>query len=903
MNRHVNAISARLSLRKPQKESLAILADVLDVVELGKHTPDSLQEQLVRIQSLFPSVTDFEREFPSLCFALATGVGKTRLMGAFISYLYIAKGMKNFFVLAPNLTIYNKLIQDFTPNTPKYVFKGISEFAANQPVIITGDNYEEGTGVRKQSLFGDTEIHINIFNISKINTEVRGGNSPRIKRLREYIGQSYFEYLSSLPDLVLLMDESHRYRASAGIRVLNELNPVLGLELTATPQVESGTRSTPFKNVIYSYPLHKAMGDGFVKEPAVATRENFNADHFSEEELERIKLEDGIIVHEETKVELEVYARQNHQPIVKPFVLIVAQDTNHAAQLLQTIQSDSFFEGRYKNKVITVHSNQRGEEKDETIQQLMAVEDPKSETEIVIHVNMLKEGWDVTNLYTIIPLRTANSRTLVEQSIGRGLRLPYGKPTGVKAVDRLTIIAHDKFQEIVDEANNPNSIIRSGVIIGRDVAKEQKKAITAPPIIEDIVTQTIEEKMVQEVIQNSGHKQLDETIPAVQSNIRQVIDLVQTKVKSFEYLSSSKQLDTPEVKMQLVREVQAAYIPHELDLYPEQRQEMVEKIVEIFVEKTIQHTIDIPRIIVQPVGGLSWGYHDFDLDVSGINLQPVEDHILIQHLRTNEREILQRNECEYEEERFEDYLVSVLMDYPDISYDDHADLLYKLAGQLVQHLQGYLNDDQKVRNVLLYHRVRLGELIHAQMKQHYYAQSTDYEVTIPKGFETLKNAYYTTATDEGVRSFREPVPDKSRIKSMVFGGFLKCLYKEQKFDSDSERRFAVICENDPNLEKWFKPSMNQNHIKIYYGHNSTYYPDFVVETKTNKYIVEVKKESEMDSKIVQDKAKAVLKWCEHATQHEIKHDGKPWIYLLIPHTDVQENMTIDGLKSRYALTI
>jgi hypothetical protein len=61
------------------------------------------------------STADFEREFPSLCFALATGVGKTRLMGAFIAYLHLAHGINNFFVLAPNLTIYNKLIADFTP--------------------------------------------------------------------------------------------------------------------------------------------------------------------------------------------------------------------------------------------------------------------------------------------------------------------------------------------------------------------------------------------------------------------------------------------------------------------------------------------------------------------------------------------------------------------------------------------------------------------------------------------------------------------------------------------------------------------------------------------------------------------------------------------------------------------
>lgn len=168
-------------------------------------------------------------------------------MGAFISYLYLEKGIKHFFVLAPNLTIYNKLIKDFTPNTSKYVFRGIAEFATNPAEIITGDNYESGRGVRESLLFG-SDVHINIFNISKINSEVRGGKQPRIKRLSEYVGQIYFEYLANLQDLVLLMDESHRYRATAGVRVLNELKPILGLELTATPQVKlDATKAQPSK--------------------------------------------------------------------------------------------------------------------------------------------------------------------------------------------------------------------------------------------------------------------------------------------------------------------------------------------------------------------------------------------------------------------------------------------------------------------------------------------------------------------------------------------------------------------------------------------------------------------------------------------------------------------------------
>ena len=140
----------------------------------------SSEEELQKVRSSYPICTDFEREFPSLCFALATGVGKTRLMGSFVAYLFIEKKIKNFFVLAPNLTIYNKLIDDFTnTSSPKYVFKGIGEFVHNQPRIITGDNYDT---VSQHELF-KSQIHINVFNISKINSETRGGKAPRIKRL------------------------------------------------------------------------------------------------------------------------------------------------------------------------------------------------------------------------------------------------------------------------------------------------------------------------------------------------------------------------------------------------------------------------------------------------------------------------------------------------------------------------------------------------------------------------------------------------------------------------------------------------------------------------------------------------------------------------------------------------
>lgn len=891
MNRHVNAISGRLSLRKPQRDSLEILAHVADVLPM-KNGGD-LPAMLETIRLEYPTVTDFERDFPSLCFALATGVGKTRLMGAFIAYLHLAKGIRHFFVLAPNLTIYNKLIKDFTPNHSKYVFQGIAEFAQTPPEIITGDNYESGRGVRSErakqtalGVWGDDAIHINVFNISKINSEVRGGKAPKIKRLSEYIGQSYFDYLAELDDLVLIMDESHRYRASAGVKAINDLKPILGLELTATPQVESGGRPVPFNNIIYSYPLANALTDGFVKEPAVATRENFDAKNYTEEQLEQLKLEDGVRIHENTKVELEVYARQNGKPIVKPFMLVVAQDTGHADRIVEIFKADSFFEGRYKDKIITVHSNQRGEESEETVARLLAVEDPAEPTEIVVHVNMLKEGWDVTNLYTIVPLRAGRSKTLVEQSIGRGLRLPYAKRVGVPAVDRLTIVAHEMFQQIIDEANNPNSIIRTGIVIGRDIPMEGKKTIVSQP--------NIVERITASGTYGSKQENIIFKTPAEQD----VAKITLEAIKKFEKLPRSYDLKAANIQEQIVREVTAVYTPSQQVIDGTVPKVDIAKVVAETTDQYVELTIDIPRIVVVPKGEVSCGFNDFNLNTSGINLQPVSEDILIQLLRTHEREKLNDGSGIAKEDRLENYIVRALIDFDDISYDDQAELLYKLAGQLVAHLESYLQDVEAVKNVLQYNQKRLADLIHAQMQDHYWEKATSYEAQVSKGFVSLRENSYTALTGENARNFRMPVVDKLKIPGMIFIGFKKCLYQSQKFGSDTERKFTVILEDDGNdVLKWFKPGKDQ--FKIYSHKDQSYEPDFVVETTTGKFLCETKAVNEIDSPDVQAKKKAAVEWCKYASEHEIKHGGKPWSYVLIPHDGVSENNTFSGIVSMY----
>ena len=886
MNQHVNTIANRLSLRQPQRDSLEILARVCEIIKLKKDA--DVTQQLNIIKSEFPSVANFERDFPSLCFALATGVGKTRLMGAFIAYLHRAEGVRHFFVLAPNLTIYNKLITDFTPNTPKYVFQGIAEFANKPPEIITGDNYESGRGVRSEHraqplLFNDDSIHVNIFNISKINTEVRGGKSPRIKRLSEYIGDSYFDYLAKLDDLVLLMDESHRYRASAGVRAINELKPVLGLELTATPQIERGRQSERFNNVIFSYPLSSALTDGFVKQPAVATRENFNAGNYDEDALEKLKLEDGVRVHEECKVQLEVYARENQTKRVKPFMLVVARDIDHANALVKTIEAEDFFEGQYKGKVITVHSRVSGAEGDEVVQQLLTVEDPANPVEIVVHVNMLKEGWDVTNLYTIVPLRRADSRTLVEQSIGRGLRLPYGKRTGNEAVDRLTIVAHDKFQEIIDEANRGDSILVTGVVIGKDIPDKKSQVVEVQPKIMDFLSGKGEPSP-----DGQEQKPLFET-----EQEKQVAQTTLEVIKEFERLPRSADLTSPEVQQEIIKKVEAAITPAQGALPgTDQPKPDIPAVVEKMTTTYIKLSIDVPHIVVVPTGEVTCGFQDFDLDTRAVRLQPVQQNILIQTLRDNQRYHLSTVNAA-PEERLENYLVRGLIDFDDISYDEHAELLYKLSGQLVSHLQSYLPDEEAVINVLQAHNQQLVQVIYTQMQGHFQQEATAYEVHVSKGFTTLTPSSFHAPADEFPRNFRQPVDEKKNIRAMLFDGFSKCLYPLQKFDSDPERRFSMILENDEEVLKWVKPGKGVFHI--HYSNDTPYEPDFIVETASTRYLCEPKRADEMNDETVLEKARAATTWCQHATD---KSD-KPWKYLLVPHTAIDEAQTLAGLAATY----
>ena len=925
-------IAARLSLRAPQREALGILCHALRRIDFQPFVTSSgtrdVPGALELMRPDFAGLTEFEREFVSLCFALATGVGKTRLMGAFIAYLNMVYNVRNFFVLAPNLTIYNKLITDFTPGSRKYVFKGLARFALEAPIIITGDNYAQ-TDWGSAGLF--TQVRINVFNISKINSELRGGKEPKIKQMQEVLGEGYFQYLAGLSDLVLLMDESHRYRASAGVRAINELRPALGLELTATPFVTASSGAvTRFKNIVQDYPLGRALEDGFVKEPVVVTRKDFNPAQLSESELEFVKLQDGVRLHERVKVELDTYSRQSGEALVKPFILVIARDTTHASSLSDLIRTHPDFSA-YSEKVIQVDSSQNEEL---MVERLLKIEDASDPTEIVIHVNMLKEGWDVTNLYTIIPLRAASARVLIEQTIGRGLRLPYGRRVSAggleeyRAVDRLNIVAHDKFQEIIDEANKPGSLLRMQTLELTDALLEPTRTVEAKPNLEALLGMTAPvnlEPVLSGSEPDTGATPETASNPTVSSSAPlfstpeevQIARIALKEIESFGRKANAGIAATllrPEVQAQLVADVQRRIAPTQSALGFTETQASITSSIAAVVAKTaaavVENTISIPRIMVVPIGEVRIEYEPFVLDVSGLTFSAGSSELMIYSLETNRQEFIGVGNAGFRERKPEDAIVNALVGFNDVDYMTQSEVLYDLAGQVVRHFRETLKipetlvedtdeANETVRKTMLHRIVQdnqqaVARYVYEQMRHHRREAATEYEPYIGSGFVKLRTNAFTTPADASILTVTQPPPSRDRIGQTIYGHFKRCLYPVTKFQSDQERILAGILERDS--QKWFKPVLGQFNMQYRLNLDpKEYQPDFVAELEDIIVILEVKGTNQLTDSVVLEKARVARIWCEHASTHAVRHDGKPWRYYLISHDLISTNMSLERL--------
>ena len=639
--------------------------------------------------------------------------------------------------------------------------------------------------------------------------------------------------------------------------------------------------------MVYEYPLSKAIEDGYTRTPFAVTRSDIDFYKFGDEKLDKLMLIDGVACHERTKGKLEVYAANYEKPLVKPFMLVVCKDTRHAQWVEHFIKSDEFKNGAYRNKTITVHSKQKGAETEANTRLLLDVESPDNPVEIVIHVNMLKEGWDVNNLYTIVPLRTAASKILREQMVGRGLRLPYGERTGDKDVDAVMLTAHDKFQDILAEAQKGDSIFKAGNVIQAEEELDEPEEIVYTQLSLDIdQNETLEQAYVQTGLPTSEENDI----------------LLQTakaylQVETINYIAQNGKvpfvLAHPEKKKIVQTVTQKLEENQDWGKIFKNNEEEAEQTYTTIIGKFIP----IPRIRVTDAGVEEYIFVDFDLDLSVFTHMPIKNELLIQNLEDmSDRERIKGDAIDFEGYHPEKVILTELHKKPEIDYERCSKLLFKLITQVCDHYEtGYgINGMQNI--VMMYRREIAGK-IYDQMMKHFYCENGLFqEEVIDVEYSNLPQKLNCRQKVGLYDDFKENY--EGHIKSVLFTGIKKGVYPEAKFDSDeSELTLARLLDRDDDVLKWLRPAPNE--FNITYNRGKRYEPDFVVETADCCYLVEVKGENKLTDPDVLDKKKRGIQYCDVSTRWCKANGYKPWRYLFIPSKQVLPNSSFAQLAKRF----
>jgi type III restriction enzyme len=169
-------------------------------------------------------------------------------------------------------------------------------------------------------------------------------------------------------------------------------------------------------------------------------------------------------------------------------------------------------------------------------------------------------------------------------------------------------------------------------------------------------------------------------------------------------------------------------------------------------------------------------------------------------------------------------------------------------------------------------------------------------VEVVSGIET-KIVSNVLNIESNIKDIYEAPETGTSIKSLVYSGANKAVVSPFKFDSNPERIFALVCEHSPEVIQWLRP--NQKQFNITYDRNKLYVPDFVVETATDYYLVEVKGLNMLDNPQVKAKQERAIQYCKLASEYNIAHKHKPFAYLFIPEDQFDSSTTFKSLIERH----
>jgi type III restriction enzyme len=369
-----------------------------------------------------------EEEIEVVC-DLATGVGKTYIGAAIIDYL-AEQGVRHFVIVTPGRTIQNKTVDNYTPGHPKSVTAGMDHV----PVVVTAEDFATG---RVRAALADPEVvKLFVFSVQQL-IRPAANLTRRTRRYQEWLGIDLYEHLRTREDLVVIADEHHVYQERAVVfsNAVRDLDPVALIGLTATPDRRSLDR------VIYTYPLARAIADRLVKTPVLVGRRDDRVDV-------ETQLRDGLVLLDAKQRAIDEWVRVTGADRINAVMFIVADTIDNANAVAEVLRRPGFFQYDYEDRVNVIHSAAP----DDALARLDSVEDPESRVRAIVSVSMLKEGWDVKNIYVICSLRPSISDALTEQTLGRGLRLPWGSYTGIELLDTVEVLSHERYERILARA-------------------------------------------------------------------------------------------------------------------------------------------------------------------------------------------------------------------------------------------------------------------------------------------------------------------------------------------------------------------------------------------------------------------------------------------------------------------
>lgn len=420
----------------------------------------------------------FDENWTRYVVKMATGAGKTKVMGLTLVWSYFHKLYeadstlsKDFLVIAPNIIVLNRLRKDFDGlkmffDEPFIPDNGFDDKDWKNDFQLTLHIQDDLKPITESGNIFLTNIHRVFFNEEpeqSFETTFLGVKPKPDADTSKGLDLGKVLRSDKIKNLVVLNDEAHHIHDSslAWFTSIEDINNKIKLktgngislqaDYTATPRHNNGAI---FVQTICDYPLVEAIKHNVVKSPVLpdeASRQKIqekDSNDFVERYRDYIHL--GYLEWEQQYEELK-----NHKT---PILFIMTMNTKEADQ------AAAFLEANYpkmKNSVLTIHTNTSGEIKEsasskkdkEELEKLRKAADDidkdHSPYKAVVSVLMLREGWDVRNVATIVGLRPygADSKILPEQTIGRGLRKMFSLDTP----EKLVIVGTPKFLEFVEE--------------------------------------------------------------------------------------------------------------------------------------------------------------------------------------------------------------------------------------------------------------------------------------------------------------------------------------------------------------------------------------------------------------------------------------------------------------------